>query len=253
MADGGRWPKAVFYDSKDTLFDWGTQWREASAAVSRKRGGGADPSEFFATWKRHLNALNALHAFTDYRDFTELLRESLVVAMKVHGIDGSGADVAEMVDRWDAVQPFPGVPEALVEQQKHCKILIFSNLETKYLRMMAGKVTTASGFTPDYLGTMEDARLCKPSPRAYRDVLARNALRPEDVLYCTGPQWDVQGGMAFGMKGVWINWQGESRTGHPYDHEAADIAGVTEVVRSYASGETPGCAVGPRPASLQAG
>jgi hypothetical protein len=31
MAITGRWPRAIFYDSKTTLFNWAGSWRAAAA------------------------------------------------------------------------------------------------------------------------------------------------------------------------------------------------------------------------------
>ena len=32
----GRWPRAIFYDSKTTLFDWSWTWKQAAARLVEK-------------------------------------------------------------------------------------------------------------------------------------------------------------------------------------------------------------------------
>src|ERR1700730_10152006 len=45
MAVKGRWPRAVFYDSKTTLFDWGWSWATAAATLVRKDGSNVDTAK----------------------------------------------------------------------------------------------------------------------------------------------------------------------------------------------------------------
>lgn len=147
-------------------------------------------------------------AFGKFRTFTETLQISLNHAFKFSGIPGTPDDVTFMTDLWDEVQPYPDTAPALTRLQEITKILIYSNVETRYLDMMVKKL---GDFRPDFVGDMDKSQSRKPSPRAYRWVLetAGKLLNLEldfpDVMYIAGPQWDVQGAMALGMKGVWIH------------------------------------------------
>ncbi len=229
MASGAtQWPKAVFYDSKNTLFDWSGVWLKASENILRKYGSTVNAEEFKKTWHRLLIAMNHVAAFSGYRDTTDFLRDSLVYALKVHDVPGSAEDVREMTDRWNEVRPFPDTLQALKEQQRFAKVLVFSNVETRYLKMMVDKV---AGFEPDFVGDMQMAGTLKPSPRAYRWVLEKNGLQAGEVLYAARPQWDVQGAMACGMKAVWVNRAQEPLDGVKPDFETRDLHGVTEIVR----------------------
>jgi len=228
MAKNG-WPKAIFYDSKNTLFDWSKAWVQASANILDNYNSDTDPDEFKALWHRLLISENHRTAFATYREFTEALKESLNYTFKYFSIPGSPEDVKFMLDLWDSVEPFPDTVPALRKQQEITKVLIFSNVETKYLDMMVDKM---DGFMPDFVGTMEQARTCKPSPKAYYWVLEQNELQIEDVIYCARPQWDVQGAFALGMKSIWLNRIGEELDGFKPDYEVTDLHGVTEIVES---------------------
>ena len=223
-------PKAIFYDSKNTLFDWTTQWTKASSNILKKYESKLDGSEFQKTWRHFMAAENHRTAFGEYREFTEALQDALVYAFKYHGIPGSPDDVKIMLDLWDEVQPFPDVTAAELNKQKEItKVLIYSNVETKYLEMMVKKL---GGFRPDLFLDMQKSRSLKPSPRAYHWVLEKAGLEVKDVLYCAGVQWDVQGSMACGMKAVWINRFQAKLQGVKPDYEVKDLHGVTEVLES---------------------
>ena len=45
----GRWPRAIFYDSKTTLFDWAWSWREAAERIAAKHGL-SDVDGFYEDW-----------------------------------------------------------------------------------------------------------------------------------------------------------------------------------------------------------
>jgi 2-haloalkanoic acid dehalogenase type II len=173
--------------------------------------------------------------FEVYRKFTESLRVSLMYAFKYYGIPGSPDDVRLMTDLWDDVQPFPDTAAALTRQKELTKIFIYSNVETEYLDMMVNKL---GGFRPDFLGDMDKSQSCKPSPRAYRWVLENVGLEAKDVIYCAGPQWDVQGAMAFGMKAAWVHRPYRTSNqieGVPYDYEVNDLHELTKIIESSLS------------------
>jgi FMN phosphatase YigB (HAD superfamily) len=115
------------------------------------------------------------------------------------------------------------------------KVFIFSNVETEYLEMMVNKLV---GFRPDFVGDMDKSQSCKPSPRAYRWVLENVKLKPSDVIYCAGPEWDVQGAMAFGMKGAWVHRPyrvSKEIQGVKYDYEVNDLHELTKIIESSLS------------------
>lgn len=230
MNSNSTWPKAIFYDSKNTLFDWSKLWVEASTNILKHYGcSNVDGKKFKALWHHLLIGENHRTAFAKYREFTEALKDSLDYTMKYFNVPGKPEDVKYMLDLWDAVIPFPDTVPALKAQQEMTKVFIFSNVETAYLKMMADKMV---GFKPDFMGSMQQAGTCKPSPRAYNWVLAKNNLKVEDVVYCAGPQWDVQGAYALGMKAIWLNRTGESLNGVKVDYEVKDLHGVTEIVKA---------------------
>ncbi|MEW6669518.1 MAG: HAD hydrolase-like protein [Thermodesulfobacteriota bacterium] len=230
MKSGNGWPKAIFYDSKNTLFDWSKVWVEASTRIVDKYGSKVSGEEFKNLWHHLLVSENHRTAFSHYRDFSEALKDSLVYTLRYFGIPGNAGDLEYMLNGWREVRPFPDTVPALREQQKMTKVLIFSNVETRYLTMMVEKM---DGFMPDFVGTMEQAQTCKPSPRAYYWVLEKNKLGLDDVVYCARPQWDVQGAYALGMKSIWLNRVGEELGGAKPDWEVKDLHGVTEIVRDH--------------------
>jgi 2-haloalkanoic acid dehalogenase type II len=208
MAKESKFPRAIFYDSKNTLWMWDDIWKDACKDLLKKSDSDIHPAEFWKMWAYLNTGENHRSAFGQFQRFTETLKKSLEITMKVFGLPGDpAADVKFMTDRWIDVPPFPDTIAALSRQKELVKILCYSNVETEYLDMMVDKLGDAR---PHFVGDMDKSQCCKPSPRAYRWVLETAGrelnmdLNFSNVIYCAGPPWDVQGAMALGMKGCWI-------------------------------------------------
>ena len=233
-----KWPKAVFTDSKNTLFDWDSVWIKACSNILKKYDSKINPEQFWRQWSSFMSGENLKVAFGKYRKFTESLKISLVYTLKYFDVPGSGEDVKFMTDTWDEVEPFPDTEPGLRKIQEMTYVLIYSNVETEYLAMMVNKM---KGYRPDFVGDMDMSKSCKPSPRAYRWVLETAGrqfninLDFQDVLYVAGPQWDVQGAMACGMKGCWIHRPTRFSPvieGESYDYEVKDFYEVSKIIES---------------------
>ena len=232
MKSKDQWPKAIFYDSKNTLFDWNRIWIKASSQIIEKYNDTITGKQFWKIWAHFLIGENLRVAFGRYREFTDCLRDSLVYAFRYYGISGDPEDVQTMVGLWDEVQPFPDVLPALTKQKEFTKILIYSNVETAYLEMMVNKLRD---FRPDFIGDMQKSRSCKPSPRAYHWVLENMHLKIDDVLYCAGVQWDMQGAIACGMKTAWLKRAHikDPLEGIEPHYTVQDLPELTEIAESH--------------------
>ena len=240
MTKKKEFPKAIFYDSKNTLWMWDDVWKDGCRNLLKKYNSSMDPGEFWKMWAYFNTGENHRSAFGRFHSFTETLRRSLELAMKVSGLKGDPAvDVKFMTDRWIDVPPFPDTIAALTRQKELVKVLCYSNVETEYLDMMVDKV--GDGARPHFVGDMDKSQCCKPSPRAYRWVLetAGRELKVDlnfsNVIYCAGPQWDVQGAMAVGMKGCWIRRPTRTTSepeGVKPDYIVDDLHGLTRIVES---------------------
>lgn len=239
MTTVGRWPRAIFYDSKTTLFDWAWSWRTAAEQIAAKYGG-VDGDALFEDWVVMFEGFQRRAAFNRYADLTNHIRDGLTYAYRMHGIRGDPAkDVQIYLDLQQRVEPFPEVLGALQQQRAlGVKILIFSDVETRYIEMYAGKL---KGFKPDFLGSTEQARVHKPNPRVYEWVLRQTGLQARDVVYCAAPQFDIQGALAYGIKAAWLR-RSQGRLGRknatfepgdvPADYEIEDLNQLTRIVEA---------------------
>ena len=194
MAITGRWPRAVFYDSKTTLFNWAGSWRGAAAQLLKKHDAKVPEQEFVETWVRNFEGLHRRAAFFRYTQVTDIVREALANAYKMHGIRGDADDVEAFLDLQAKVELFPDTEAALTNQQNlGVKVFIYSDVETKYLDMYVAKFKK---FKADFVGThgagrrreAESAHLSMGAPQDRPRSARRAVLRGADVRH---PRRDV--------------------------------------------------------------
>ena len=198
----GRWPRAIFYDSKTTLFDWAWSWREAAKTYIEKYGLSLSVDEFVEQWVRSFEGFQRSAAFGKYTPITHVsVKNGLAQAYRLLGVDGDAeADIEVFKQLQEDVPLFWDTEEALSAQQAlGVKIIIYSDVEPEYLQTYVRKFKS---FKPDFVATTQDAGVHKPNPRTYRWVLHEMNLEPRDVIYCAAPVFDVQGAMAAGMVAV---------------------------------------------------
>jgi 2-haloacid dehalogenase len=230
----GRWPRAIFYDSKGTLFNWAWTWQKTAEELVSRYAPEVSAKEFLQDWVTLFEGFHRRAAFRGYADFFGVLvRDALAMACRLHRIPVEAEEGIRILTGLQAqVEPFPDVPEALRRQKElGVLVIVFSDVERRYLDLYLRRLP---GFAPDFAGTTEEARIQKPNPRVYRWVLRRVGLEERDVLYCAGPQFDVQGAMAAGMKAAWVRRpEGRLDTSEgdlPPDYEVRDLLELTDLV-----------------------
>jgi 2-haloalkanoic acid dehalogenase type II len=225
MAITGRWPRAIFYDSKTTLFDWAGAWNRAAASLLEKYAVDADRSAFVETWVRQFEGLHRRAAFFRYAQVTDLAREALMNTYRMFGIEGREDDIGAFTSLQSQVELFDDTEEALQNQQDlGVRVFIYSDVETKYLDMYVAKFRR---FRADFVGTTEQAGVAKPNPRTYEWVLRQTGVAARDVLYCAAPMFDVQGAMSAGMVAAWLR-RPEGRLSTE-THQPGDLAADFDV------------------------
>ncbi|MEX2525309.1 MAG: HAD hydrolase-like protein [Gammaproteobacteria bacterium] len=234
----GRWPRAVFYDSKTTLFNWGWSWAEAAGRINKKYGSPVDDTDFIGTWVRFFESHHRRTAFSQYTPVTETIREALMDTFNSYGIEGSSEDVSFYTELQKDVELFQDTEEALQNQQDMgVKVFIYSDVESEFLDMYVSKFRT---FKPDFVGSTEQPRIHKPNPLTYDWVLQQNGMQARDVLYCAAPAFDVQGAMSAGLIAAWLRRpvdgmlanQAPSEKGLPADYEIESLHDITRILEA---------------------
>jgi hypothetical protein len=65
----GRWPRAIFYDSKGTLFNWAWTWQKTAEELVSRYAPEVSAKEFLQDWVTLFEGFHRRAAFRGYADF----------------------------------------------------------------------------------------------------------------------------------------------------------------------------------------
>lgn len=204
----------VVFDAYGTLFDVTAAVRRHAEAI------GPEADALSALWRvKQLEYSWVLGLIGRYESFWTLTEQALDYALARHPtIDRSLREL--LLDAYRDLDAFDDVPEALSRLRKAgLRTAIFSNGNQA---MLDRAVASAKlGGHLDAVLSVDDARVFKTSPKAYRSVVDRLGVAPTEVVFCSSNRWDVAGAAAFGFTPVWVN-----RTGLPDEYPGLPPAAV---------------------------
>jgi 2-haloacid dehalogenase len=211
--------RAYAFDAYGTLFD-------VHAAIQRHREAvGPDADALSALWRaKQLEYSWTRTLMGRYRDFWRLTEEALDFALRrFPSVDPAlrGA----LLQAYGRLDAYPDVAPALTRlRQAGYEIAIFTN----GTHAMAETAANASAVLPlvDIIVSVDAIQAFKTTPAAYRHLCERLDMPADEIALVSSNRWDIAGGAAFGLAGIWVN-----RSGQP--EEYTDLP-PGRVVRSLA-------------------
>jgi 2-haloacid dehalogenase len=213
--------RAYAFDAYGTLFD-------VHAAIGRHRAAvGEDADALSALWRaKQLEYSWVRTLMGRYRDFWSLTQEALDFALaRFPNVDKSLRPA--LLDAYWRLEAYPDVLPALgrLRRMGH-QIAIFTN----GTRAMAEAAASASAVLPfvDIVVSVEDVGAFKTTPAVYQRLCDRLDMPAREICLVSSNRWDIAGGVAFGLRSVWVN-----RTGMPDEYFDAqpdkDVRSLAEI------------------------
>ena len=217
--------KACVFDAYGTLFDF------ASAAASCRDVLGDKAGPLTALWRDKQLQYTWLRALQGrYVDFWQVTADALDYACDTLRIEDSAVR-ARLLNLYRTLECFPEVPETLSAlKARGFTTAILSNGSPPMLQ----DAIANSRLEPliDYVISVEEVGVFKPSPRVYQLALDRLGLTAEEISFQSSNAWDAYAASAFGMRVVWCNRYGqrhERLPGAP-DREITSLAELPELL-----------------------
>jgi 2-haloacid dehalogenase len=213
--------RAYAFDAYGTLFD-------VHAAIGRHRAAiGEDANALSALWRaKQLEYSWVRTLMGRYRDFWSLTQEALDFALaRFPNVDKALRPA--LLDAYWRLEAYPDVLPALgrLRRMGH-QIAIFTN----GTREMAEAAASASAVLPfvDIVVSVEDVGAFKTTPAVYQHLCDRLDMPAREICLVSSNRWDIAGGVAFGLRSVWVN-----RTGMPDEYFDAqpdkDVKSLAEI------------------------
>lgn len=169
-----------------------------------------------------------------YRNYREILTESLRVYFSERGYAWDEREAEGYVRSMGCWQPFPDTRPAL--QRVHdggLRLVIISNTD----RDIVAHTLRQLALPFHDVITAEDCRAYKPDPTVFRQALKRLGTEPTRILHVAfGYKYDITTAQQLGLHTAWVNRRGESVPGATQpDFTWRDLWGLAD----FASGAGP--------------
>jgi 2-haloacid dehalogenase len=174
--------KAVLFDLLTALLDSWTVWNKV-----------AGDAALGAAWRKAY--LNRTYACGAYRPYTVLVQEAAT------DVGLPPAKAAELEQRWQELQPWPGVQTTLMALPSNIKKGVVTNCSETLGYAAAANV----GVAFDVVVTSERVGFYKPDPRPYQLALDELGVAAAETLFVAGSAFDLFGTSKLGMDTFWHN------------------------------------------------
>ena len=196
--------EALLFDVFGTVVDWrGSIIAEGRALGARTGNEGVDWEAFADRW-RGMYQPSMERVRTGEREWTELdvlHRESLEALIEEFHVGGlAEADVADFVDAWHRLRPWPDSPGGLARLRARYILATCSNGNVRLLVDLA-----RSGALPfDTVLGPPIARAYKPLDRAYLETAALLALEPGECMMVAAHNSDLAKAASLGLRTAFV-------------------------------------------------
>lgn len=188
--------KAVVFDAYGTLYDI-----QSVATVTEQAfpGHGETITQIWRMKQLEYTWLRSL--MQRYADFSTVTRESLRYTLDALGLPHDASTLNLITDKYLHLDPYPDAKATLAALNGY-RLAILSNGSAGMLDALVNN----SGFATllDATLSVDDARIFKPSPRAYALVEQKLGIAPGEVVFVSSNPFDVSGAKSFGFKVAWI-------------------------------------------------
>ena len=199
----------VIFDMYDTLVQNPHPFlMDGFENIIREQALDAVPDQLWKEWSTEESKFRATRVkpAEPFRTYYQAWRDCFVHAFTILGIRGD-ADVAasSFISHISRRDPYPETMEALKAVQAGWRTAVLSNADDAFLRPNLELLDLEF----EAVLSSEEARVYKPLPGLFRQMLRRLNVAPEESVYVGDRQYeDVQGASEVGMNAIWINRSG---------------------------------------------
>ena len=219
--------RVIAFDAYGTLFDLGGV---SSRCEYVWPGRGAALAEL---WRRKQIEYSWQRSLMDrYVSFAAVTREALEFACEHLTLPLDEQRAKAVANAYSELEPFADARGAIAALRSAGHVLAV--LTNGSPDMIEPLVTRSFGDAFYAIVSVHQARVFKPSPRAYNALLERLSVQPVDVTFVTSNAWDAAGAIEFGFRTLWVNRGGASfdRVGCPQPLTVTGLDGVAAIVDS---------------------
>ena len=224
--------KAIFFDGDDTLWDFrSAMWSalEVTLAELRRMVGNEAAEALSVQRMAEIRDAVADEMGEGTTSVETIRREALArtLAEVSHPSEEGAGRLFEIYNeaRFDAIRPYPGIPDVLNNLKSRYQLGLVSNGNTYPERVGLGGIF-------NFVILAQECGFAKPDRRIFDVALAECDCGPEQVVHVGDSlQSDVLGANGRGIRSVWLNPCGATNdTGIAPDYEISDLGELLEIL-----------------------
>ena len=189
--------KALVFDAYGTLFNVQSIVSDCEELF---QGHGQPLSQLWRN--KQLEYTWLLSLMGHYEDFWQVTEKALIFACKALGLSCGPLERARLMDRYLHLEAYSDVSPALRALSQY-PLAILSNGSPTMLKAVVENAGLAPVLT--HLISVDEMRVYKPSPVAYRIASQKLASKPRAIAFVSANSWDAIGAKAFGFWTCWLN------------------------------------------------
>ena len=200
----------VIFDMYDTLVqNPSDRWIDGIESIIREQSLDTSPELLLQEWSVGNAEFRESRDNPDgpFRTYYQAWRDCFDGAFTRLGLPGDAAGASRsFMGFLSRREPYPETVEAIRTVQDGWRTALLSNADDEYLLPNLGLL----GLEFEAVLSSEEARVYKPHPKLFRQMLDRLDVAPVQAVYVGDRQYeDVRGASGVGINAVWINRTGE--------------------------------------------
>ena len=192
------------FDVFGTILDLTGSLEGPTGELLAELGSDVSGAEFYPQWR----ARQRVEQFQDsllmlgHGGYLETCRRALAYALRANGIEFAPERIAQFMDVWQDLSPYPDAVEGLERLSREYRLVALSNGEPDFLAHLANNRIR---FDFDEIISVEEAGFFKPHPAVYRTAARILDADPSEIMMVAAHSFDIMGARACGFRGAYVN------------------------------------------------
>lgn len=199
------------FDAFGTILDLGGSHAPRLTAYLEAKGIDMTAAALWGRWRtrQRIEQYQDNQFSAGHYGYLDSSRRALLYTLRSLKLPFEEADVARIMEGWQALEPFPDALPGLARLKARFKLAVLSNGERDYLARL---VKDRMRFDFDAVISVQDVGVFKPSPQVYRYAARRLGAEPHALMMVSAHSFDAVGARISGYRAAYVN-----RYDLPYD------------------------------------
>ena len=223
--------KALTFDVFGTVLDLGGSLTPYIAEFLTAKSSDASADAFWQQWRyrQRLEQYQDTIMMLGHGGYLETVRRAFVYVLGLNDISATEAEVAEFMQAWQMLSPFPEVLDNLARLAARYRLVVLSNGDPHFLDHL---VKNRINWDFDDVISATDVGAFKPHPAVYRGAAKMLNLEVGECMMVSANSFDVVGARACGFRGAYVNRYDLPYEDTPFrpDEVVADFVGLADAL-----------------------